>query len=265
MKTLLIALAVALAALPTLAQKPGTSVEIELLTWPEIQNAIQKEGKTTVLLYSGGTEQRGPQGVTNKHTVTAHYVGRQIAQRLGNALLAPVLPYSVDRPDPKLPGTIGVSGPLYAALIEELAEQLIDNGFKNVVLLSDNGGGQRELGEVAKKLDEKWSGKGVRVVHAPDVYRKAGADSNAWLTANNLPVGSHAGIKDTSELLFLGADRGYVRTELLPTAVSDAARSNGISGDARKSSAEIGKKVIDIKIEVGVAQIRTLLAAKPGG
>ncbi|MGC4044803.1 MAG: creatininase family protein [Armatimonas sp.] len=247
--------------LPASAQKSTPSVELERLTWPEIRHAIQDEGKTTVLLYSGGTEQRGPQGVTAKHTLAAQYVGRRIAEKLGDALLAPVLPYSVDRADSKLPGTIGLSGSAYATVIEELAEQLIANGFKNVVLLSDNGGGQRELESVALKLDAKWAPQGVRVVHAPDVYRKAGTDANAWLKESNLPPGNHAGIKDTSELLFLG--EGNVRKELLPTAITDENRTNGISGDARKSTPEIGKHILDLKVEVGVAQIRQLLSAKP--
>ena len=41
---------------------------------------------------------------------------------------------------------------------------MIKNGFKNVVLMGDHGGGQKELGEVAKKLDEKYGPTGVHVV-----------------------------------------------------------------------------------------------------
>src|SRR2546428_10698926 len=35
-------------------------VEIELMTYPEIYSAIHDHGKTTVLVYNGGTEQRRP-------------------------------------------------------------------------------------------------------------------------------------------------------------------------------------------------------------
>src|SRR2546427_12899654 len=35
-------------------------VEIELMTYPEIYSAIHDHGKTTVLVYNGGTQQRGP-------------------------------------------------------------------------------------------------------------------------------------------------------------------------------------------------------------
>ena len=90
-----------------------------------------------------------------------------------------------------------------------MAEQLIANGFRNVVLMGDHGGGQRELEDVAKKLDTKYccreSGCLLR-----DVYSKAGAEFNKWLTAHDLPVGSHASIKDTSELWQRGGDRGLI-------------------------------------------------------
>jgi hypothetical protein len=34
-------------------------VEMEMMTYPEIYSAIPNRGKTTVLMYNGGTEQRG--------------------------------------------------------------------------------------------------------------------------------------------------------------------------------------------------------------
>ena len=78
---------------------------------------------------------------------------------------------------------------------------MIKNGFKNVVLMGDDGGGLKELGEVAKKLDEKYSGQGIRVVFCDEVYQKANGDYGQWLGPNHYPLSSHAGIPDTSEML----------------------------------------------------------------
>src|SRR5262249_22960255 len=72
---------------------PKDSVEFELMTWPEVYRAINHDGKTTALLYTGGTEQRGPQNVNGGHNVMAHASVVEIARRLGNALVLPVLPY----------------------------------------------------------------------------------------------------------------------------------------------------------------------------
>lgn len=266
------------AILPGAAQSkptPPSRVEFELMTWPELKKAIHEEGKTTVLVFNGGTEQRGPQGVSGAHTFVARHLGKEIAEKLGNAIVAPILPYSVNRASSELPGTIGVSGPLFAAINEEVAEQLIVNGFRNVVLMGDHGGGQQELSEVAKKLDAKYSSQGIHVVYCDDVYAKAGTDFNQWLVKNGYPVGSHASIKDTSELLYIEGDQNWIRKELLPTAVGNPPRkpgeprdpnakrvNNGISGDARRSTPEIGKVISDLKVEYAVAQIRQLLSPK---
>src|SRR6185369_2647425 len=80
------------------------------------------------------------------------------------------------------------------------------NGFRKVVLMGDHGGGQKGLGEVAKKLDEKYSSQGIRVVYCDDVYQKFNADFDHWLATNGYPPSSHAGIRDTSEMLYLGGD-----------------------------------------------------------
>ncbi len=245
-------------------------VDFEMMTWPEVKQAMEA-GKTTALVYNGGTEQRGPQNVNGGHTLMAHATVIAIAEKLGNAIAAPVLPFSVNNANAALPGTIGLTGPLFAAINEQVAEQLIRNGFKNVVLMGDHGGGQKELGEVAKKLDAKYAPE-HRVVFCDEVYEKAQGDFDKWLAANGYPVSSHAGIPDTSEMLYLGGDKGWVRKELIPTAVGDPVRkpgeprdpnakriNNGIQGDARRSTAELGKKAFEMKVDYAVRQIRELL------
>jgi len=242
----------------------GSLVEFEMMTWPEVKQAIHKQGKTTVLVYNGGTEQRGPQSVNGGHTLMARATVRAIAERLGNAIAAPVLPFSPNDASADLPGTIGLSPQLFADINERVAEQLIKTGFKNVVLMGDHGGGQKELGAVAHKLDEKYKSQGIRVVFCDEVYRKRQDDFDKWLESNGYPQSSHAGIPDTSEMLFLGGDQGWVRKELIPAALGDpdpnAKRiNNGITGDARRSSAELGRRVFQMKVDYAVNQIRQLL------
>ena len=243
---------------------PAQQLDFEYMAWPEVHRAIHQEGKTTVLIFSGGIEQRGPANINGAHNVIAKALSREIAQKLGNAIAGPVIPFSLNNANPDLPGTIGISSATFSALNAEVAEQLIVNGFRNVVFLGDHGGGQKELADLATKLQAKHRDKGIRVVYCPDVYEKAGAEVNKWLEAHGYPVGSHASIKDTSEMLYLGGSQGLVRKELLPQAVGDKDSKNGIRGDARRSTAEIGKVVSEIKVDLAVKQIRALLGdAKP--
>lgn len=242
-----------------------------MMTWPEVKQAMAA-GKTTALIYNGGTEQRGPQNVNSGHTLMAQATVIAIAQKLGNAIAAPVLPFSPNRANPEQPGTIGLTNELFAAINEQVAEQMIANGFKNVVLMGDHGGGQAQLGEVARKLDAKYRDKGIRVVFCDEVYAKANGDYDKWLEAHGYPLSSHAGIPDTSEMLYLGGDKGWVRKDLVATAVGDPMRkpgekrdpnakrvNNGIQGDARRSTAELGKRIFDMKVDYAVRQIHQLL------
>ena len=248
-------------------------VEIEMMTWPEVKRAINELGKTTALVYNGGTETRGPQNVNGGHTLMARAMGKAIAEKLGNALIAPILAYSPNNASADLPGTIGLSTTTFALMNEEIAEQLIKHGFKNIILMGDHGGGQAQLGEVAKKLNEKHSPQGVHVYFCDEVYAKAQGDFDKWLEENGYPRSSHAGIPDTSEMMYLGLDKGWVRKELVATAMGNPIPrqgetvdptiprvNNGISGDGRRSSVELGKRAFDTKVEYAVRQIRQFLS-----
>jgi creatinine amidohydrolase len=271
---------------PTRAPHSSASeplVEFEMMTWPEVKQALES-GKTTALIYTGGTEQRGPQNVNGGHNLMARETVKAIAVKLGNAIAMPVLPYTPNDASAALPGTIGLTPELLAAVLERITEQSIKTGFKNVVLMGDHGGGQPDVyAAVAKKLDEKYSPQGIRVVYCDEVYRKRQEDFDKWLAENGYPRSSHAGIPDTSEMLYLGGDKGWVRKDLIKTAVGDPAPepgqrgrgrgqpadpnappriNNGITGDARRSSADLGKREFDMKIDYAVRQINQLLAAK---
>jgi creatinine amidohydrolase len=274
----------AAAAKPAAAAK-APLVEFEMMTWPEVKAALAA-GKTTALVYTGGTEQRGPQNVNGGHTLMARATVKAIALKLGNAIAMPVLAYSPNRASAELPGTIGLSNEVFGQMLTEIAEQSIITGFKNVVIMGDHGGGQPAVfSEVAKKLDEKYAPKGVHVYFCDEVYKKAQDDMDNWLVANGYPRSSHAGIPDTSTMLYLGGDKGWVRKELIPTAEGDPVappgqrgqgrgrgeadpnapprKNNGISGDARRSTVALGKKAFDIKVDYAVRQIHQFLGTAP--
>jgi creatinine amidohydrolase len=145
------------------AAGPATDplVEFEMMTWPEVKAALAA-GKTTALVYTGGTEQRGPQNVNGGHTLMARATVRAIALKLGNAIAMPVLAYSPNRASADLPGTIGLSAEVFGQVLTEIAEQSIITGFRNVILMGDHGGGQPQVfASVARKLDQKYADPGV--------------------------------------------------------------------------------------------------------
>jgi creatinine amidohydrolase/Fe(II)-dependent formamide hydrolase-like protein len=255
-----------------------------MMTWPEVKDALAA-GKTTALVYTGGTEQRGPQNVNGGHTLMGRAIVKTIALRLGNAIAMPVLPYTPNNASAALPGTIGLTPELLGAVLERIVEQSMTTGFKNVVIMGDHGGGQpATYQEVAKKMDEKYAPEGKHVFFCDRVYAAAQGDFDDWLVAHGYPRSSHAGIPDTSTMLYLGGDKGWVRKELIPTAEGDPVpppgergrgrgqaadpnapprKNNGISGDARRSTAALGKQAFDIKIDYAVKQIQGFIPPAP--
>src|ERR1700745_595675 len=144
-------------------------VEFEKMTWVEVKTALAA-GKTTALIYTGGVEQRGPQNANGGHNLIAHAVVEAIARKLGNAIYLPVLPYTPNDAE-SIPGTIGITNELLAAMLERIADQAAHNGFRNVILMGDHGGGQPQVyEEVAKKLDRRYRPNGIRVFSCDQVY-----------------------------------------------------------------------------------------------
>lgn len=250
-------------------------VEFDLMTWPEVKQALA-EGKTTALIYTGGVEQRGPQAVNGLHNFIVRKLVKEIALRLGNAIAMPVLPFTPNNADPDLPGTIGLTNDILAAVLERITEQTITNGFKNVVLAGDHGGGQgtdNVYAAVAKKLDAKYGPQGIHVYYCEACYKDAHDAYDKYLAEHGLPASSHAGLADTSEALYWEDNGAWVRKDKLATAVGAPVVNgkvvpgpdtpkNGIAGDARGSKPEYGKAREDIKIDIAVKQIQTLIPAR---
>jgi creatinine amidohydrolase len=264
-------LAALLTAVVCPAQTPSP-VEMELMTYPEIYSAIHEQGKTTVIVFNGGTEQRGPHAVLGGHTIMARATAPAIARRLGNALVAPVLPFSPagSHLNPKWPGTVDLPTPVFIAVNQSVVDSMVVNGFKNIVLMADHGGGQKELEQLAARMNTKYSPKGAHVYYCGANYFRVGDDFNVWLKANHLPLSTHAGIPDTSELMYLGGDR-YIRSDkiaagdpvLAPGQKRDPKAvlvNNGVTGDPRPSTPEIGKRLFDMRVSYSVEDIRRNIA-----
>src|SRR6185503_3089709 len=184
------------------------SVFLEDLTWVEVRDAIAA-GKTTVIIPTGGTEQNGPHMALGKHNYLVHYKAGQIARRLGNALVAPVMAYvpegSIDPPSGhmRFAGTLSLPVEVFVKVLEHTARSLKQHGFTDICLIGDSGGNQTGQKTVADLLNKEWAGTNVRVHHITAYYPGRGDD---WVVSQGVSkedVGSHAGTHDTSSLMFL--------------------------------------------------------------
>ena len=245
-----------------------------MMTWPEVKAAMAA-GKTTALFYTGGTEQRGPQNVNGGHTLMGRETVKAIALRLGNAIAMPVLPYTPNNAsaDAARHDRADAGDARRDSRARQPSRRSRPASRTSSSWAITAAGSRTIYGDVAKKLDAKYAPQGMHVYFCDEVYAKAQGDFDKWLAANGYPISSHAGIPDTSEMLYLGGDL-WMRKELIPTAVGDpvprgATRdpnaprvNNGITGDARRSSPELGKRAFDMKVDYAVKQIRGFLGMK---
>ena len=259
MRRLVLALiATACSAVPVPAQVPAT-VFLEELTWTEVRNALQA-GKTTVIMPTGGTELNGPHMVLGKHNYLVKYKAGEIAKRLGNALVAPVMAYvpegEIDPPPGhmRFPGTITTPQEVFAKVLEFAARSFKQHGFRDIALLGDSGGNQTGQKAVAESLNKEWASTPVRVHHLTDYYPGPGDD---WLKQQGVKgedVGSHASIHDTASLLLLNP--AMIRREKL--APGKAGDGSGVIGNPTLATAEYGKRILEMQIDAAVQQIRAL-------
>ena len=130
------------------AGEASKSVFIEDLTSFELRDRIAN-GTVTVLIPIGGTEQNGPHIALGKHNVRVKYLAGLIAQRLGNAVVAPVLGYvpegAIFPPvaHMRFTGTISIPDATFESILESTAKSLKQHGLHNIVFLGDHGGYQK--------------------------------------------------------------------------------------------------------------------------
>ncbi|MET0381981.1 MAG: creatininase family protein [Burkholderiaceae bacterium] len=238
--------------------------DLEAMTSVEIRAAIAR-GATTILVPIGGTEQNGAHMVLGKHNVRAHLLADRIADKLGNAIVAPTVAYvpegSIHPPAAhmKYAGTISIPEAVFDGLLEAAARSFRQHGFKDVVFLGDHGGYQPELAKVAAKLNREWAADPSCRVHAPAAYYRitqtAYVDALRAHGVSEAELGSHAGLADTA--LALAVDPALVREKALAGPYPP-----GVTGNPKRATAELGELGAALIVETTVAAIRSETASR---
>lgn len=238
----------------------AASVQLEELSWLELRERVAA-GTTTALVPIGGTEQNGPHMLLGKHNLRVKLLAGRIADRLGNAIVAPVLAYvpegTIEPPTlhMRYAGTISIPQAAFEATLEGAARSLRRHGLRDIVFLGDHGGYSASLERVAARLNREW-GAAARVHALPEYYQAAQVDFAATLKARGFSadeIGPHAGLADTA--LMLALDPSQVRMELVAGRPRGGA-ADGVAGDPRRASAELGRVGVELIVQATVTAIR---------
>lgn len=244
--------------------KAPDTVFIEDLTWAEVRDLIAA-GTTNVIIGTAGTEQKGPHMVDGEHKFVMNYTADKIARAMGKTLVAPVVTYvpegSWENPGGHMgkPGTITLPEDRFVELLVAAGRSLKAGGFKKIWFIGESGGNRTGMRSAAEKLNTLWAGAAT-AYWVDDYYTKAHADQNTWaakfLKVADDAVGNHANILDTSELLFVAPQ--HIRKDRL---TGNDYPNNGVSGiNQAKSTPEVGKALLQIKLDLALAQIKRMNA-----
>jgi creatinine amidohydrolase len=259
---------IVLVATQTVFAQPPKTVELEDLTWTEIRDEIHA-GKTTLIIPIGGTEQTGPYVAVGKHNVRAKILSERIAERLGNAIVAPVIAYvpegSYAPPTShmRFPGTITVSDDVFEKTLVSAANSFKVHGFRNIIFLGDHGGYENDIRHVVTQLNKSWAGSDARAFVPVEYYGTSSTGYNQILREHGVrddEIGTHAGLADTSLLLAVAPQ--MVRLDELKNAPKPGLADGVYGGDPRRSTAALGQLGIDAIVSRTVDAIRKETAGR---
>ncbi|MET0453322.1 MAG: creatininase family protein [Mycobacterium sp.] len=241
-----------------MGETSAAEIRMKYLSSPAIRDAIQS-GCRTVVLPCGAIEQHGghlPLSVDADH---ASELAVRVAGEL-NALVAPTIEIGCSEHHMAFAGTLSVSPATLEAWFTDCCTSLARHGFERILIFSAHMGNFDPLSDMADRLYDATP-SGVEVV----VFSDRALLLDTWRSVveqhcgRGESVGGHADIAETSIMMALG--RGLVHEDALaPGFVGEpdsetlatvfehgvqALSSNGVLGDPRGASAELGQRCLD--------------------
>jgi len=237
------------------------------MTWMEVRDAM-RAGKTTIIVPTGGLEQNGPYLETDKHQIQLKVTAKLIAEKLGNALIAPTVQFApegdIDPPTEHMlyPATISVSEETFRALLTDIANSLRVHGFEHILLLGDNTPNQPGMQAVAEQLTAAWAGTTNKFGKPPRIYYISdyfgNEKLNEWIAAQGVKEvdeGIHDDVRHTSVMMLYDPE-----TVRLPQRRKAGLTTiNGVSIDPPEPMIELGRKLADFQTDAAVKQIQEFI------
>ncbi|GAB6169374.1 creatininase [Clostridium carnis] len=233
------------------------NVKMTNMTWME----FAKKKDDVIILPIGSTEQHGPHLPTCVDTVLAEGFAYRIAEKI-NGVVAPTLSYGYkSKPlsggGPLFPGTIDLNGATLQALIMDIIDEFVRDGFTKIFLLSAHFENEAFIVEAMDLCSAKYGDK-VKLLltnwwdpMSPDIIDKVFDEVPfpGWAL-------EHAAVTETSLMMYFAPE--LVREDkILDTKNAspatyyrypiekDIVPETGILASAKSSSAERGKIMVD--------------------
>lgn len=106
--------------------------------WMEVENYLKSDNR--VILITGATEQHAYLSLLTDIIIPLN-IAQEVSQRTG-VLVAPPLNFGVSDEFVDFPGTISLSRATFDAILSEIVESLLQQGFTRFFILNGHGGNQ---------------------------------------------------------------------------------------------------------------------------
>lgn len=255
------------------------------MTWPEVEEVLREPN--AVLLPIGSTEQHSRHLPLNVDSLTTTHIAEQAAEKVTKehkirALVLPTLPYGETHGDPPFskpfPGNIGVSVDTELRIIEDLVRSLVNQGFKNIIVLNGHKENITPSAAALRKVCIEYPNLGLYGIN----WFRLGMQAWRSMSKGGSEGAGHSGEKETAISLALQPenvhldravkgnhsfllDEKYI-SQKTPNAVyfhscTRGERNYGIMSDPFTGTAEIGlailSAVIDELTEIIVTIVRS--------
>jgi creatinine amidohydrolase len=231
---------------------------LERMNWPTIKEKIEA-GVDTVIICTASVEQHGYHLSELTDTLIGQAVGLLVAEKLGHALVAPVIRPGLSDHHIPMAGSITLRPEVYRGIIEDYVSSYKKHGFKKVVIFSSHGGNFNENEKIVKSLQERHPDmKFSSAISLMELFDLLGQFEKKY----GLAEGScgHGGAMETSVLLHIAPDHvdmekatpGYIgptTEEVLNKLFKNGIvglTEVGIIGDPRPAKPEWGEYFLDL-------------------
>lgn len=213
---------------------------MELMTIEDMEEALAET--QTAIISIGGTEQHGLHLPLKTDILTVYEVAKATSRETGCLAASPIY-YSFSGGTRK--GTTDISPALTTLLLIEIAESLMRQGVRNIIIATGHGGREHlaAIQLAGQLLGRRHQGLRVRV---PRLDRRP-KYKEAFDAGDH-----HAGMLETSVLLYLAPE--LVRTKDRERATEATSGKDvryepdwdvGVSGDPLKASRELGEELFN--------------------
>lgn len=235
---------------------------LDEMIWPEVE--AEKEHIKMVVIPTGSCEQHGPNTTFATDTVRAGEFCKLLAERMGNKILVcPPVTYGLSSHHMDFPGTVTVKAETLVHLYKDIVLSMHRHGFRKFLFVNGHGGNRTPLNLAITELyddygiEAYWTGMGSPF--ARDLFQDI-LDPEAKLFGHGCEI-------ETSQVMYLApwaAREDRKKGEVVESSVyarklfkdggcpvnwRQDASANGALGDARKATAELGRKMTDLILD----------------